>query len=1268
MSSEKACPECGVPIPGDAPRGLCPPCLLAAAGGVWVGLATDESAKGEQRARHFGDYELLEEIARGGMGVVYRARQISLNRFVAVKMILAGQLASDAEVRRFLTEAKAAASLNHPNIVEIHEVGVHDGQQYYSMKLIEGRSLASPDPDSTRSSLDHTAVLMAQVARAVHYAHQRGVLHRDLKPSNILVDAAGQPFVTDFGLAKYLAENSDLTLSGAIMGSANYMAPEQAGGQAGNLTTAVDVFSLGGVLYFLLTGRAPFAGKTPLETVRNLLEQAPLRPSALNPRVDRDLETICLTCLRKDPDRRYASAEALAEDLDRWHRGEPIHARPVSPPERLFKWARRRPAIAVLLALTTLAILSGITGMSWAWRRAVRAEALVLEELRDSYLAQARANRLSGQAGRRYDSLAILAKAAAIRPSGELRDEALACLACSDLRLIRTNSFPAKGVSACVPDDVFERYALDLPGGEISVRRLDDDLELFRLPSVGHKVVEVVEFSHTGHWLVARYDDAQARIWDLQRRVPGFATTNVDYYQASDFRSDDRRLALANGSGNIQIYDPETGQLAQSIPMDFLPERLAYSPDGRFLAVSGNTKSVTILEADTGRVVARLEHPDYLIALAWHPDNQRLATASHDRQVRLWDVAQGRLLYSLMDHSEEVHGLVFHPSGGLLLSSSFIGTLLHDAQAATRLMTSPLTCYRLKFAPDGRRFAGKTFERGQLVFGELVLNDPVRTLGIKEAEVRVKPSAFSPDGRWLAFADGNRLRFLNPRTGREMAEWPRPGVAGLGFDGGMNLWLQEVRVLSIWPLRHNPDAALWALGPPVIKHRFPNAEIKAVSPDGRFVAIFHEDHVHLYQIDPLRDLGPTPAGPEPVYVDISPGGQWLAAGRYRGDPVVVYRNNQDASVMRIAARLTEPAAESGDVRFSRDGRRLAINWGPLVRLYDTATWQPLWTLPGTEGLGIALAPQGQLLAVRTAKRLIRLVSLETGQIWATLETPNGMSVQSLVFSPDGATLAVGNESTRELFVWDLRQVRRELQKIGLDWPGPALAPESASTTDASARLVIHDPHEVSAAPRPSPVVGRIPPRDPRTPDSLIDLARYYNVALDVAEPSEEAANTLAALAPGVHRLAGVDFDIRGRIHLRGRSINWTWPQRIDGIPIARNCRRLHFLCATVCDSDEGDSVARLIMKFSDGKISEQALRYWQNIAGWWTAHDEKPFPESVVVAWMGQNPTTRKFGIALRLYRVTWKNPRPEAMIESVSFLSTETDAAPFLLAITAEP
>jgi predicted Ser/Thr protein kinase len=340
-----------------------------------AGGATPPSPSGRPQVP---GYTILEELGRGGMGVVYKARQIALDRVVALKMILGGRLASAAEVQRFRSEAEAAARLDHPHIVPIYEVGDQDGQPYFSMKYVEGVSLAQQLP---RPGQDARAAarLVATVARAAHHAHQRGLIHRDLKPANVLVDAQGQPHVTDFGLAKRIEGGSNLTQSGMIVGTPSYMSPEQARGPAG-LTTAADVYALGAILYEALTGRPPFRAETPLDTLLQVLEREPVPPHTLNPRVDRDLELICLKCLEKDPQQRYGSAEALAADLERWLIGEPLQVRPPTLVALLRFWLRHNFGAAGWIVV--IGLLFGVLSGILAW---IRAGNVVLGPAADVY-------------------------------------------------------------------------------------------------------------------------------------------------------------------------------------------------------------------------------------------------------------------------------------------------------------------------------------------------------------------------------------------------------------------------------------------------------------------------------------------------------------------------------------------------------------------------------------------------------------------------------------------------------------------------------------------------------------------------------------------------------------------------------------------------------------------------------------------------------------------------------------------------------------------
>ena len=368
----RVCERCGAEIPSDSPQHSCGACLLETALGPNEAEREDDGSASPKTINafgervpppavlmDFGDYELLEQIGRGGQGVVFRARQKSLNRTVALKIIGLGQWATKAHLKRFRLEAEAAARLEHPGIVPIHEVGERDGSCYFSMKFVEGGQLdevAGREPMPIRQA----AELIAKVARTVHYAHEHGILHRDIKPGNILLDAKGEPHLTDFGLARLVESESSVTQTLDILGTPSYMAPEQAVGNNTAVSSTTDVYGLGAVLYQLLTGQPPFAGGTTYETIRLLLDTEPRQPRLLNPKIDRDLSTVCLKCLEKDPKRRYSSALGLTEDLEHWLRHEPIRAKPSGFFTHARKWVRRNPSTAVLVTLL-VALAAGLS-------------------------------------------------------------------------------------------------------------------------------------------------------------------------------------------------------------------------------------------------------------------------------------------------------------------------------------------------------------------------------------------------------------------------------------------------------------------------------------------------------------------------------------------------------------------------------------------------------------------------------------------------------------------------------------------------------------------------------------------------------------------------------------------------------------------------------------------------------------------------------------------------------------------------------------------
>jgi WD40 repeat protein len=603
-----------LPEPGEASSSVHDAATLPPRGDATVDLGSRAPASSDagtpSHVRYFGDYEIIREIARGGMGVVFEARQLSLNRKVALKMILAGQLANDTDVKRFYSEAEAAANLDHPGIVPIFEVGQHEGQHYFSMGFVEGQSLSqclADGPLPPREASD----LIRRVSEAIEYAHQRGVIHRDLKPANILIDRSGNPRVTDFGLAKKIQSDSGLTGSGQIMGTPSYMPPEQAGGKRAEVGPPADIYALGATLYALITGRPPFQAATAMDTVLQVLGEEPVPPRRLNASVPLDLETICLKCLQKEPPRRYASAADLSGDLRRFLHGEPIRARPVGRPERAWRWCRRNPAVASLavasaLLLATVAIVSTI-GFVTARNR-----------LRGSLLAQGKAERLTGS---RWAALEAFGEAARIRPGEDLRQEVIQTWTSPGVRLRST-----------------------IPLGHVACVSFSRDGSL--LAVCGH--------TGLGGDRIIIYRPADAREIDrIDRAMPDYSWQTPQF----GFRPGSAILAFLDQSDESRaqpapsVFPPQgptaprvlrLRDVARRQNVGVVPEvsEFLFSPDGAWLVVTGRGR-VRVIRADDRH--EERSRPSG-VAAAFLDDHELLIR--DDRQYLGWDVRTGAQTFS----------------------------------------------------------------------------------------------------------------------------------------------------------------------------------------------------------------------------------------------------------------------------------------------------------------------------------------------------------------------------------------------------------------------------------------------------------------------------------------------------------------------------------------------------------------------------------------------------------------------------------------------
>jgi WD40 repeat protein len=607
--------------------------------------------------RALADYLLLTEIARGGMGIVYRARQISLNRSVALKLILAGGLASPRDVERFHREAKAVAHLDHPHIVPIYEVGQHEGDHFFSMKFVEGGSLADRMPKMCAQPREGVRVL-AKISRAIHYAHQRGVLHRDIKPSNILLDSSGEPYVGDFGLARRLDRDSTLTLSDGVVGTPNYMAPEQAGLTRTAVTTSADVYSLGAILYQVLTGRPPFTGDSPLDTLMLLISSDARRPRMLNPGVDRDLETIALKCLEKNPGRRYGSADALADDLDRWLANEPILARRVGRSERLLKWTRRRPLVASLTAGMLLITATGMGGVVWQWRNAegerVRAEAARLaadsarQEAAQRATSEMHAREVAEQAQRREGEQRRLAET----------QEGIAqrALAVSESNLYANNvelaAREALAAHVTHADNLLDSSPKQLRSWEWHYLRRLAHMESAVIPVHADSVRALIVGSNSnqvmsaGNDLVVRISDLPTRRTITQVILDGPSAGDWD---TTEFSADGKSLVVlsirnegAEASTSLHVWNTSTGRRRFALP-SLQYSAFAVSPDAKRLMTVSTTgaKKFRAWDFDTGAELAA--PPDvggYVWNLVFSPDGKRVA-ATGDTDIKIIDTTSG---------------------------------------------------------------------------------------------------------------------------------------------------------------------------------------------------------------------------------------------------------------------------------------------------------------------------------------------------------------------------------------------------------------------------------------------------------------------------------------------------------------------------------------------------------------------------------------------------------------------------------------------------
>ena len=1266
--NDGSCPNCGAASASGALGGACPRCLARAV------LSEDDGPGEESLPRRFGDYELLERIAHGGMGVVYRARQVSLGRIVAVKMLLAGEFATREFVQRFRGEAAAAAILHHPNIVAIHEVGVREGLHFFSMDFVEGRSLADlvgHTPLPARRAAQYTRT----IAEAIHCAHERGILHRDLKPSNVLIDAKDQPRVTDFGLAKRLVgarstasysnlENvtdavkrvptHDLTLPGQVLGSPGFMPPEQAGAIGIKIGRHSDVYSLGAVLYHMLTARPPFQGETLHQVLQQAVEADPVSPRRLNPAVPPDLETICLKCLSKEPARRYVTAHEVADELGHFLVGEPIRARPVGLVGRAARWCRRKPAQAGLTAALIFALLAGFAGVLRELRRAERAERATTEQLGRAYLEQARANRRSGRSGQRWETLEVLRKAAALSTSPrahELRDEAVAALALPDIRWLRQGVLRPGYVAF---DVALERYAWSDPEGILHLCRVSDDAELFTLPAIGTNVANWHCFSADSRFLAVPYGDGRIRVWNLERRRVLTELTGGRRDVILEFSPLSDRLA-ATGPGNVvRVFDLHTSRLEREIPLPFRPSRMDYSSDGRHLSVlASRGTSVRLIEVVNGSA-RDLPHSTSVSGVAWHPSGESLATSTTDFRIHFWDVSALEARRIQTDHQSIITDVAFHPNGELLASSSWDGTTqLWDVSTGRRLAVLPRSMELPRFSRDGRWLGGLSdgFRRVELFAVEA--RRACRFLPEPMLAANTGLSAWSldwsRDERLLAAAAAEGVRLWDVNHGHLLGLLPHSGARDVLFHpAGQELFSAGGDSLRSWPLSHDAGAGEWVVGSrKTISRNGPFGEV-AISLDGETFAYTHTSWISVWTNGQRAFHLPHEFVQR---VAVSPDGKWVGTSEDRASEIKLW----EAATGRLVWRRQPPLARRAHLAFTPDSQSLVTGAANEFTFWNVATGEAERRFPrrdtGDFYGPIAFSRDGRLMALALTRTLVQLRDLVTGEGLAELDGPHPQMISSLCFSPSGAKLAALGEA-HTLQVWDLRALRRDLSELGLDWEQPPYPPvPTIANASAPLRLRIEKP----------PLV--IPPRPADALAGLVDLGAFYTGSVTQMWP-DIPDNNLAQLGAGIHSLNGVSFDVRGIIALRHPELPQL-PKAVRDIPVRQGCARLHFLHGVAFVTPESTKVGTYVVHYADGGQIEVPILLGYETGQWWL----RPAQTSgrAQIAWSGTNPAAARYGHSCHLFQFAWENPRPGVEIVSLDFVSMSDDCSPFLVALTAE-
>ncbi len=1063
-------------------------------------------------------YEILGELGRGGIGVVYKARHLKLNRPVAIKMLLAGHFASANVLRRFLIEAEATARLQHPNIVQIYEVGQCEGRPFLVLEYVNGGTLSQLTGGRPQGPRD-AARLIQSLADAVQFAHDQGVWHRDLKPGNVLIQNTARPRdstdplpsssdrtwskrrsvtesrlkyplgsevsisadstattnrtihqglqfkVADFGLAKLVAGGSEAellmaaTLSGDILGTAAYMSPEQALGKGDRIAGSTDVYSLGAILYELLTGRPPFVGIQPLEVLGQVVADEPVRPSNLVRRIPNDIQTICLKCLEKSPDRRYGSAAELADDLQRFLANQPILARHHSTIERGWRWCRRNPVKTSVVAslATILLLLTSVSSVyslmlgkqlkltSEAQNQEQSAKIEALSKLWESKLSHADLLRISGLAGQRFEGLHALTSAQELGNSIEfnaqqiqrMRNTTLACLAQPDFRIasrwsVQTN----RSINGICADQYLDRCANSSGENDIVVCASNDGHVIARIDAPNSKAM----MSADGEKLAVLSNDA-CKVYCIE---PGESKLVFEALRkgAWSFTGDGQKILGADNDGLLSMFRLQDGQVAKTFPKIGLPSKIAVSPDSQWAAmVDDKSKSVQVINLETGELKMQLPPVVGLGKIfAWHPNSRFLAIGPYADGIVIWNVATGSRLTTLAQVDGEMD-FCFSSTGDRLLTYNIWRMQLNLWNVSNR---------KIELSQTGQVFAALSPSRSggfhllqQLDTGQIthvVVESPricrvVPIIHESTAETYNFDLAFSGDGRLLALAHEGSVDIFSAQLlfllGRLVT-----GPGFVQFDAKGSLLTLNKAGLYQWPvsqpeslLQSDGSTANLAFGPPQFVGNFLNNSTFEISRDSKTIAVTDGDGALIWKPESSTRLRTNRSHPDVRRLSLSPDGRRLATGGWNGGKVCIW-DTASGELIRVI-----PEPDCCLVHYSPNGKWLVTN-SDDVRIRDAETDKVLHTLHvlgrSSAGVFVCFSPDSNMMAVSDANGEVHLFDPATGVEFAMLTTTGPQHVCNMAFDPEGNHLAVLSASG-SIGIWDLVAIHDELKQRGLDW-------------------------------------------------------------------------------------------------------------------------------------------------------------------------------------------------------------------------------------------